>query len=206
MRVETVSRKLYKYGELSDKAKSRARDWFREASAGDVWFAENVIYDAVRMAEIMGINIDKRDGEYLVYWSGFYSQGDGACFESNYAYKKGALQAIKAEAPNDETLHAIARELQDIQRAHFYKLKARTTHRGHYYHEYSMSVDVWHVDGNDARIDATLEQTFADVFARFAKWIYRNLEAEWDYTNGDEYVTEAIEANAYEFTEDGAIA
>lgn len=42
-----------------------------------------------------------------------------------------------------------------------------------------------------------------ECLADFSRWIYRNLEKEYDYQNSDEAVEEAIIANEYEFTEDG---
>src|SRR6188474_2749885 len=46
MRIKSIQ--VFKFEELSDKAKDNARDWFREASSGDEWWestyenAENV--------------------------------------------------------------------------------------------------------------------------------------------------------------------
>jgi hypothetical protein len=35
------------------------------------------------------------------------------------------------------------------------------------------------------------------------KWMYRQLEAEYEYLTSDEAITETIRSNEYEFTEDG---
>ncbi len=57
--------------------------------------------------------------------------------------------------------------------------------------------------------DLTAEQLSEDYGAMcellrdFAHWIYRQLEQEWDYQNTDEQVDESIQANEYEFDEDG---
>ena len=37
----------------------------------------------------------------------------------------------------------------------------------------------------------------------FAQWIYDSLEKEYEYQMSDEFVTENIEANEYEFDEEG---
>ena len=39
-------------------------------------------------------------------------------------------------------MHGIAYRLQAIQRRNFYQLAAEVSHRGRYYHEYSLAVDV----------------------------------------------------------------
>ena len=43
-----------------------------------------------------------------------------------------------------------------------------------------------------------------DIFT-YSDKVYRRLEDEWDYQNSDEYILEMIDANDYEFTEDGKI-
>jgi hypothetical protein len=37
------------------------------------------------------------------------------------------------------------------------------------------------------------------------KWIYRQLETEYDWLNADEQVDESIEGNDYQFTDNGRI-
>ena len=156
-RTETKTRTLFQFDELTDSAKRKARDWYREASAGDDFGAECVYEDAAQCAEIMGIDLRTRQAKLMnggtrmdpcIYYSGFWSQGDGACFEGSYEYAKGAAKAIRAHAPVDKELHRIADELQELQRANFYRLTATMRHRGRYYHSGCMDVDV---AGNDAR-------------------------------------------------------
>lgn len=57
-----------------------------------------------------------------IWFSGFWSQGDGACFEGEYEYAKAAPKHIRAYAPKDAELHRIADALQSIQRLNFYQL------------------------------------------------------------------------------------
>jgi hypothetical protein len=144
--------------------------------------------------------------EPIVYWSGFGSQGCGACFEASYSYVKGAVAAIKKEFPMDTMLQGIAQDLQDLQRKYSYKLTATAKHRGHYYHERSMDVSVDHPDWASYSEHTDVGGAMADIFADFAWWIYRRLETAWEWVNSDEVVDENIEANDYEFEEDGSCA
>jgi hypothetical protein len=75
-----------------------------------------------------------------IYFSGFSSQGDGACFEGTYRYKKGSVKAIKAHAPQDKELHRIAKGLQEAQRPTRYSITANIKHRGRYYHPGCMEI------------------------------------------------------------------
>ena len=142
--------------------------------------------------------------EPTIYYSGFWSQGGGACFEGHYEYKAGAVKAVKEYAPLDKDLHRIVKALQDIQRKNFYQLTARCKHSGHYYHSGCMSVDVERSDGKEMTADA--EETVEECLRDFADWIYRQLENEYDYRTSEEACREAIEANDYEFTEKGYLA
>ena len=201
-----ISKEVYQYSELSEEAQEKARDWCREASMGDNYFSEYVIEDAVRMAEIIGIEISMRDGkksEPKIYWSGFSSQGDGACFEGRYHYTKGAVKKIKAET-NDKELIRISEQLQDVQKSYFYRLSANMKHQGRYSHSNAMSVDVDY-SGDDSRDISDAGDEVTQLMRDFADWIYSNLEKEWDYQNSGEAVEETILTNKYDFNEDGSI-
>ena len=201
--MRVVETKVYTFDELSDKAKEKAREWYRENDDFS-FYAECIIDDAKTIGALMGIDIDK------IYFSGFYSQGDGACFEGSYSYKKGSLKAVKSYAPLDIELHKIAGALAKLQKQHFYRLSASVKHRGHYYHEQCTEIDVLrnceymfstsdsYVRGSDSD-GAALVILLRD----FMQWIYRQLEKEYEYLNSNEVVDENIIANEYEFTEEG---
>src|SRR5690349_7069500 len=104
---QIVETQVFTFDELSDDAKDKAREWYREASCHDEWW-DAVYDDATQCGKILGIRIDK------IYFSGFWSQGDCAQFEGDYSYAKGSTKAIREYAPKDETLHKIADTLQAI--------------------------------------------------------------------------------------------
>ena len=209
-RTETV----YRFDELDDRAKERARDWWRNLEDQD-FDTEYVIDDAQRMGAILGIEFDTKPVKLMgggtrydpvVYWSGFSSQGDGACFEGRYAYAKGAAKRIREEAPRDTELHRIADALQSAQRRAFYRLEARCRHRGHYYHSGWMSVDVSDAGDEYRALPDGIEDEITDALRGFADWIYRRLESEYEWRMSDEQVDDAITANEYEFDATGARA
>lgn len=192
---------VYSFHELSDKAKEyaiekvRSSDWYLPYE----WY-DCVYNDAITIARLMGWDIDK------IYFSGFWNQGDGACFEGTLEYRPGAYKAVTEYAPNDETLAFIAREWQALQRKHFYSLRATIKHRGHYYHERSMVCDAedtrkdyWHV------LPYETEKEILELCAEFAQWVYKNLENEYNYLMSDEAIAEFLTANDYEFMIDGSI-
>jgi hypothetical protein len=128
---------------------------------------------------------------------------DGACFEGYLSHAKGAAARIRDYAPTDATLHGIADRLQAIQRRNFYQLAAEVSHRGRYYHRYTMSVDVtrdsptWQPPTEDS------EETVLEAIRDLARWLYRQLQAEYDHLTSDDAIEEGIIVNEYTFTEGG---
>ena len=134
---------------------------------------------------------------------GFWSQGDGASYEGSYTYARGAARAVRAHAPKDAELHAIADALAGVQRPNFYQLGADIRQSGRYCHEYTMAIHVerdspaWQdmTDGADTAVIEALRD--------LARWLYRQLELEYNYLTSDEAVDETIYANEWTFTADG---
>lgn len=154
----------------------------------------------------IGIEVDR------MYFSGFWSQGDGACFEgsvSDWGLFLGSL------GYTDKVL---------IQHAmdHF---SFSVKHSGHYYHENCTSFyadlctpasaadeDFAEVygpypwDTDDVRTKAwlallnqydstKLEDEFEEAFKDHMRQLYKDLEKEYDYLTSDEVVWESLEAN-----------
>lgn len=208
--MHTLTINAYKFDELSDRAKEKARAWWRN---GFDDFCYDYIYDdADQVAKILGFDICQTrktlmDGtvryDPTIWWSGFSSQGDGACFEGSYAWKSGCQKEIRKYAPQDERLHRIADALQQMQQPYFYKLTGSIQHRGRYYHERSMTCSLEHPDYGWYSERRLPEDDFADICADFAMWIYRQLEKEYEWQMSDECVDELLRINEYNFDENG---
>ena len=198
--MRTIEITAYQFAELSDKAKQKALETFRDINTDDDFWFEHTLEDFDSICECLGIDISKGRGRTgkAIYFSGFSSQGDGACFEGSYAYKKGATKAIRAYAGLDKELHRIADDLQALQKANFYQLTAgiENRHRG-----YSISVDVNRYD--DKAISEATEDAVKELMNDLCSWLYKSLESEYDYMTSDAAIIETIEANEYEFDENG---
>ena len=213
MRTETITRTLYTFDELSDEAKNKARDRWRDWVSQD-FHGDFIIEDAARIADILGIDLDTRPvrlmngstrHEPVIHWSGFSYQGDGASFSGTYCYKKGAAKAVRDYAPKDTELHGIADRLQAIQARHLYSIRARISTSGSYCHEYTMYADCDSLL-DDRAIDDRTADDILDEMRDFARWIYSQLERQYYYTLSDEYIDAEIRDNEREFTEDGTLA
>jgi hypothetical protein len=190
--MRIIETKAYLYNELSDTAKQKARDWWY--TYGFEYFPDCVIEYTQQMAAILGI------ADCKVFYSGFWSQGDGACINGRYSYNKGALKRIKEYTPTDTVLHGIAKRLQDAQSKVFYGTTCKITHSGGYCHANSMDYDF-----NNDTIENTNESNIIirECFYDFANWIYKQLNDEYDYQTSDNEVEETLITNEYEFTEEG---
>jgi hypothetical protein len=227
--MKTIETTVYQFDELSDKAKEKAREWYREASAGDNSSSEGVIEDAETCAELIGITFRKRDvtlygggkrQESCVFWSGFSSQGDGACFEGEWSaasVKPGGIAKHVGDSDSCKELKRIASEFERIA-AEFPQASFSVVHRGHYSHKYCTEFDcdpgcyeehcaaLPETQGPCEAWELRFEQAEKDLIeaARdFMEWIYGQLEAAYEYEQSDENVDETICANEYDFTADG---
>lgn len=200
-----IAQTIYKFEELSERAKERARNWWRDSGGPEDF--DCILSDAVEIGELIGISFDKRRVtlmgggiryEAKVWFSLGYRQGDYANFDGSYSYSRGAAKAVRQRAPMDKVLHSIVDQLQAAQRRRFYRITAtcQSNHLG------GMTVNASDEDrpyadiGDDGReVERALE--------RFADWIYSQVRDENDYQMSDEVVDENITCNEYEFDEGG---
>ena len=191
---------MFKFSEFSDKAKEKAISDYRSDDLGYEWW-DGVYMWAEEAANLLGIDLDKRKNRPYpaIYFSGFCSQGDGACFEGDYRYRKGSYKEIVEHYPNERELHRIAKGLQEIQRKQFYKLVATVQQSGRYY---DMAIDVEHSENRYQDIGES-EENIKERLRDFAHWIYNKLEEEYDYLTSDATIAETLEVNDYLFDEFG---
>lgn len=206
--IETT---IYQLGELAEEAKERARSWYRQHGFDYDWY-DSVFEDFGRICALLGIDLRTRPvrlmgggtrSEPCIFFSGFSSQGDGACFEGSWTYARGMRRAIRDYAPEDAELHRIADALETIQWRNFYQLSATARHRGRYNHEFCMDIPVDRDSPVYQAPTASAEEEVTEALRDLARWLFRQLEREYDYQTSDEAVDEAITANEYSFTETG---
>lgn len=206
---EVVEILVYRLDELSPPARERAREWGRAQLLDPDWH-ESVFDDFEAICAILGVTLATTPVPLMgggsrprshVFFSGFCSQGDGACFEGVYGCRRGAATLIRQHAPTDSVLHRIADALQTVQRRHFYGLRADVRHQGRYVHELTMAIGVERTSGE--AVPAKDADIVIEALRDLARWLYRQLEREHDYQTSDATVDEALDANGWTFTEDG---
>ncbi len=146
----------------------------------------------------IGINVDR------VYFTGFWSQGDGACFEGNAVFPK-----FMDNYPVDK-YPMIRKVLENKGSVHF-----TTDHEGHYYHynsiRYSCDVEFLYqvldaptdfqeqiVEVYDKQLELEVpdfEKETLEFFQDKMKELYSRLQNEYENLVSDEAVWETIVAN-----------
>lgn len=193
--MKKVTTEIFTFDELDSKAKEKARQWFRQSIGDDSSWSECVIEDAKHVFSIAGITINR------VFFSGFCSQGDGACFEGGWKAEDVKPGELKKEAPGETELHRIAAGFEAVAKK--YPGSTFTVkQKGHYNHENCTDFTVT-TDPDLPEVQPWPEDELIELGKDAMRWIYKALESEWNYQNTDEQVDERIQANEYEFTKDG---
>jgi len=190
--IEVEEQTTFSFSELNESAKTAARNQYRDT--GGIleyeWW-EGVYEDAIRLAGLLGIVTVRED----IHFSGFSSQGDGACFRGTYFSRYAEIDKLKAEAPDDTVLHSIADQLALLQVAQRLAaghgaIEIRITADGRYSHSGSMRAENIYdlfTDDYDVADDALV------ILRRFADWIYERLEEEHDHLLSDESIDQYLD-------------
>ncbi len=197
--MKTVTINAYTFDELNDEAKEKAREWFRKDYPEHGWW-EFVYEDFKEKAFNAGFDV----GE--IYFSGFWSQGDGAMFEYSSIHNSLRVEFIKSL------------KLSPMREGWLINntcVSGSAKHSGHYYHNKCVSHSIyWEVDNGDLHYSSTFYQwieIYADYFENYVidKYddlcheLYRSLEKEYEYFVSNEAVDETIRINEYLFTKEG---
>jgi hypothetical protein len=147
----------------------------------------------------VGIAVDR------IYFSGFWSQGDGACFEGGFTSVKTYLDH------HHQGQYPMIRKMLE----HGGYVYVSCKHSGHYCHENCTTFSIEHdtfyhliecptefheqvADTMDKQLEYEIDDFEKDVIEQFRSYmqdLYRKLEAEYDYRTSDDEVWEAIVAN-----------
>lgn len=205
---------VYTYDELDEKAKERVRDWFRTDYPDYDWW--NCSYEDFKtVGGLLGITFDSNKKASIPIWfTGFYQQGSGSSFAGTWYAEDVKAGKLKEHAPTDTELHRLADTFAELAKENP-ELSATIKAKGDNW----ITVDVEHGETRDEIVNAfeydspewkaettkddERADTLADALRDFNRWIYKTLEAEYEYLTSDEQVAESIRINEYEFTKDG---
>lgn len=187
--MKTIELKVFSFDELSDDAKERAIEKYYDINIDSNNWSEPIIEGVTEELERLGYY------DIKVFFSGFHSQGDGACFTASVDINKwieahgltSGLSALKGQSGN---------------------FSFSITHKSRHY--YSTSTDVEQGFYGDSSKEAE-EQ--AEIMLREIKKerevigdkLYASLEILNDELTSDKAIAETLSANEYEFLENGEL-
>ena len=185
------------YGELSEEAKARAREWWREkGSTWDVWDSDQLTeFFQQELGEQWGID------EAELSWGLSYCQGDGVAFTAS-------LDLERMSAKNETIAEIIERaELLEAAAGWQYSPDWTASVSGGSVEVLCYATDDDDSDRNAQRLldelasamQAEIEQVYKQACLRLEELGY----AEIEYHDSDEYIDQELTANDhYLFTEE----
>ena len=196
--MRVVETKIYTFEELAEDSKQTAIENHRDVNTYDGWW-EPIFEGITEQAEQAGFHVGN------IYFSGFWSQGDGAMFEYTTV--------------GDTLLNKFVDQL-DLSPLRKQWLRSQTfgqgrgDHSGHYYHENCCShvIDFEPNFGWASAINVSnWIEGFADQYEEFViaeykslcRELYSRLDTYNDELSTDEAIAETIIMNEWEFDEDG---
>lgn len=168
------------------------------------WFDDVIEAWKERLREYGFIDPDIR-------FSGFWTQGDGASFTSKAVYLDLYLKEFGHASYPDKQIKLFL----DLIRNYDFVEFGVERRDNHYVHEYTTKAYyngyLYQFD-KCPRLQRFLSNFLKDLWTHMQdkieelnREIYKDLSEEYDYLESDEAVMETLEANEYEFTEDGRI-
>ena len=197
--MRTITINVYSVSELPEDTKQKVLDKFRDINVDYEWW-DCIYYDFKEQAIKEGFDIDR------MYFSGFWSQGDGAMFEYSNLNDKLLEDFISTLDLSEMRKNWIRNNIY---------ISGNGKHRGHYYHENSCDHNIyWEIDNGDLHWSTNFYQWLESFSSDFEDFVidrykdlcyslYNSLEAEYEYLKSDQMVQETIEANEYEFDING---
>lgn len=197
MRTYTTTHTVYTFDELSESAKQKAIEKLWNINVDYEWW-DYLLDNWKEKLEKLGFLNAK------IYFSGFSSQGDGACFDADID-----LQTISNNMFYCSTDYKTACLWRAINIAVYTDRidspKIYTVDH-HYNHENTRAIDTGYCGLQDTIMTDKLMQMIEDLneYRRdICQEIYSDLQEEYDYLTSEESIIETIRANEYEFDENG---
>lgn len=198
--MKTIELKLYKFDELSKEVQAKVIDKNRDINVYDDW--HEWILDYWIKEEIPNKGFDATN----IYYSGFWSQGDGAMFEYG-----GITDELLNEFIDTLNLSPMRRQwlVNNLYAG------ANGNHSGHYSHEKCCRHTI-HWDIVNSHWSTNLYkwiESFADDFEVFiidryediCRELYRELEKSYYYLTEERQIVETLYGQDYDYTENGDI-
>ena len=204
--MRTIETKVYKFEELSKEVKGKVIEKKRHINTDYEWWYS--VYESFKETMTdLGFDVNE------IYFSGFYSQGDGAMFEGSV--NENIIHRLpevlnKHKSSSIKNWNRVLKLIKDGHISFYGKFKQQ----GRYYHhksyydtleaEFETDYLGYHLSNIEEVLDDMVE-CIKDIYEDHCIAIYRELEQGNEHLTSDEQIIETIELNEYEFTSEGEL-
>lgn len=184
-----VLKTVYEFNEVREKALEKNRDFLID----DFWY-ESIFEDFKEKLEKIGFENPE------IFFSGFWSQGDGACFDADINIDKILNYLFENRYLSKKEIKQIK---ENIDTATIYKNHFTT----YYSHEKTrvISISYNNYENENKEIFDKLQIILEDLRLSFCEKIYVALENEYERATSDEVLTDYFLNNDFLFEKDGII-
>lgn len=186
MRQKTI--KLFTIAELSPEVKKRVIEKSRHINVEDNFWSECITEHWTEELGKLGYD------DVKILYSGFGSQGDGACFTASVDIKKW----LKA--------HKLSSKYSALSKDDGEHFSYSITHNYRYYFATSTNVEQGFWDGSSLKAQEQAEAVLKLIEqerGKIGNKIYHELQDEYSAQLEDDAVCDTLEVNEYEYLEDG---
>jgi Icc-related predicted phosphoesterase len=205
-KMRAVVTEVFKFDELSEKAKEVARQWWKNLMSDDFQTEANMITETMtESARAKGIEFN---GKNTISWDLSYSQGDYVALNKAELSKEKLIKVCTNALNDDEkemfkflTDSNILYVTHSIDHHHYYGQQIEVDLEVGYYNENEITETI--IDNFIYEVTEKIEKaikSYVDHVCSELK-IYGYREIEYLYSN--ESVDEMLRINEYEFTEEG---
>lgn len=132
-----------------------------------------------------------------IQFSGFYSQGNGACFSGKWYKNSADLDQVDIEELCSDKIKQLYYTLVDLTNS-CADGSFRIYRSGHYYHENTMYIESEFIDEDDEQILYD-EGMLLRECKNIAVELYRSLEEDYEYLTSEPAILETLQCNEYYF-------
>lgn len=202
------------YDALDDRAKEKARQWMHECVSQE-WTGEVCLEYCTNALNLLGFKVNERAGAYRngeqeyerdYRWQLSYGQGDGLVFGATWKADDVEADKVLADYAPDSPLHGIAARLMALVIL-FPTGRCHTLLEGHHgVPSANVYCFDWACDpGEEGYMDDDAIKAMQDIVDDLNRWVFNELKEDYEADTDDESLVGSIEANEYEFNEDGVI-
>ena len=185
--MRTVRTKIYSFNELSKESQAIAIDNCRNINNSDDFWFDPILEGFTEQLSEAGFL------DATIQFSGFWSQGDGLCFDAKIDASKFATTINEKRVCN--LINEGFIDEFTIE---------KTSFANHYSHEKTRYIDYSTCNGDN--LNEELEKLCNKIELKrlnLCREFYSILEKDYYFLESDECVKETIIANEYEFLKDG---